>query len=105
MERFNAASTSGMDVETFIESMAEWTTAETTAPVGRTKPSSTALRYLGSTRRSVAAPTPMETYAIMAARTGHGNNCEMNRVRPLITTAAKMTGVHTAKPILAPIAL
>ena len=33
--------------------------AATTAPVVKTNPSKTALRYFGSTRRSVAMPTPM----------------------------------------------
>src|SRR5882762_1666390 len=61
IERFKAACTSGTAAESFTESRAEFTTAETTAPVGRTNPSRTALRYFGSTRRSVAVPTPIDT--------------------------------------------
>src|ERR1700691_5756167 len=105
MDRFNAACTLGLAVEIWRAGSAEFTAADTTAPVGSTNPNRTALRYFLSTRLNVAVPTPTETYAIIAARIAHGNTPAMNEIRPLITTARKITGVQTANPMRAPSAL
>src|SRR5271166_5218802 len=96
MERLRAACTPGLAAESCRAGSAEFMAADTTAPPGKTKPSKTTLRYLGSTRRKVAMPTPMDTYAIIAARIGHGNNCAIKSVRPLQTAAMKMIGVQRA---------
>src|SRR5712664_427444 len=98
MDRFSAACTSGFAADNCSAGRAEFIAAATTAPAGSTKPSSTTLVYFESTRLSVAIPTPIQTYAIMAARIGPGNSCAMKVVRPLTTTAKKMMGVHNAKP-------
>src|SRR6202140_4206192 len=105
MERFSAAWTSGFPADSFSDGNAELTAELTTAPAGKTKPSSTAFMYLWSTWWSVALPTPIATYAIIAARIAQGKSWAMNNEIPLTNTAMKIIAVQKQNPMRAPIIL
>src|ERR1700688_3315024 len=105
MERFSAAWTSGFEADSFSAGKAELTAELTTTPAGKTKPSSTALMYLWSTWWSVARPTPIATYAIIAARIAQGKSWAMNNEIPLMYTARKITPVQKQNRMRAPIIL
>src|SRR5271154_6347841 len=105
MDRLSAACTAGCAADKPSAGSAEFMAAATTAPAGSINPRSTAGRYFGSTRRKVASPTPIDTYAIIADRIDHGNSCATNSDSPLTTTNRNITGVQTTNPIRAPICL
>src|ERR1700730_15786319 len=105
MERFSAAWTSGFAADNFSAGNAALTAELTTAPAVRPGPSSTSFMYLWSTWWSFARPTPIATYAIIAARIAQGKSWAMNNEIPLTNTARKITAVQKQNLMLAPIIL